>query len=80
MNTLSRGEALSPEQVTALQSGLETRRAAEGGLPSAQYRAMADMISDLGDARRHSLWRTQDWSGERIRALIEMLDYAGAAV
>ena len=80
VNTLSRGEALSPEQVTALQSGLDTRRAAEGGLPSAQYRAMADMISDLGDAQRHSLWRTQDWRGERIRALIEMLDYAGAAV
>ena len=49
LNTLSKGESLSPEQIAALESGLEGYRAAEGRLSSSQYRAMVDMISDLGN-------------------------------
>ena len=48
LNTLSKGEALSPDQIAALESGLKGYRAAEGGLSSSQYRAMVDMISDPG--------------------------------
>ena len=80
VNALSRGEALSPNQVAALESGLEGYRAAGGGLSSSQYRAMADMISDLGDAYRHARWSTAGAPDERLVQLIEMLDYAAAAV
>ena len=80
VNALSRGEALSPGQIAALESGLEGYRAAEGGLPSSQYRAMADMISDLGDPRRRARWNMRGWRGQRLLQLIEMLDYAAVVV
>ncbi|MCY4467227.1 MAG: hypothetical protein OXC08_00785, partial [Thiotrichales bacterium] len=80
VNALSRGEALSPNQVAALESALEGYRAAGGALSSSQYRAMADMISDLGDAYRHARWHTAGAPDERLVQLIEMLDYAAAAV
>ena len=80
LNTLSKGESLSPDQIAALESGLEGYRAAEGGLSSSQYRAMADMISDLGDQYRHARWHMQGWRGQRLLQLIEMLDYAAVVV
>ena len=80
LNTLSKGESLSPDQIAALESGLEGYRAAEGGLSSSQYRAMADMISDLGDQYRRTQWHMQGWRGQRLLQLIEMLDYAAVVV
>ena len=80
LNALSKGEALSPGQVGALESGLEGYRTAEGGLSSAQYRAMVDMISDLGDQHRHARWRMHGWRRRRLLQLIEMLDYATVVV
>ena len=80
LNTLSKGEALSPEQIAALQSGLEGYRAAEGGLSSSQSRAMVDMISDLGDPHRRTLWHMHGWRRQRLLQLIEMLDYAVTVV
>ena len=80
VNALSKGEALSPEQIAALESGLESYRAAGGALTSSQYRAMVDMISDLGDQYRHARWYLEGEPGERLRQLIEMLDHAAAVV
>ena len=80
LNTLSKGEALSPDQIAALESGFEGYRAAEGGLSSSQYRAMVDMISDLGDQHRRARWHVHGWRGQRLLQLIEMLDYAAVAV
>ena len=79
VNTLSRGEALSPEQITALESGLESYRAAGNELTSSQYRAMTDMIADLGDEYRHARWYTLGTTDQRLVQLIEMLDYAAVA-
>ena len=80
LNTLSKGEALSPDQIAALESGLEGYRAAESGLSSSQYRAMVDMISDLGDQYRHARWHMHGSRGQRLLQLIEMLDYATVVV
>ena len=80
LNTLSKGEAPSPDQIAALESGLEGYRAAESGLSSSQYRAMVDMISDLGDQYRHARWHMHGWRGQRLLQLIEMLDYATVVV
>ena len=80
LNTLSKGESLNPDQIAALESGLEGYRAAEGGLSSSQYRAMVDMISDLGDQYRHARWHMHGWRGQRLLQLIEMLDYATVVV
>ena len=76
LNTLSTGEALSLNQIAALESGLEGYRAAEGGLSSSQYRAMMDMISDLGNQDRRARSHMQGWRGQRLLQLIEMLDEA----
>ena len=76
LNTLSKGESLNPEQIAALESGLEGYRAAEGRLSSSQYRAMVDMISDLGNQDRRAPWHMQGWRGQGVLQLIEMLDYA----
>ena len=80
LNTLARGEALSPDQIGALASGLEGYRAVEGGLASSQYRAMADMISDLGDPHRRGWWHMHGWRRQRVLQLVEMLDYAAAVI
>ena len=80
LNTLSKGESLKPEQIAALESGLEGYRAAGGGLSSSQHRAMVDMISDLGDQYRYVRWHLEGERGERLLQLIEMLDYAAVAV
>ena len=80
LNTLSKGEALSPDQIAALESGLEGYRAAEGGLSSSQYRAMVDMISDLSDQYRHARWSMEGERGKRLVQLIEILDYAAMVV
>ena len=79
VNTLSRGEVLSPEQITALESGLESYRAAGNELTSSQYRAMTDMIADLGDEYRHARWYALGMTDQRLVQLIEMLDYAAVA-
>ena len=76
LNALSRGEALSPGQIAALESGLEGYRATEGGLSSSQYRATADMITDLGDRHWRTLWHMHGWRRQRILQLAEMLDWA----
>ena len=80
MNTLQRGEALSPGQIGALESGLEGYRRAGGALSSTQYRAMADMIADLGDRHRHARWHGGREHIGRLLRLIEMLDYAAWTV
>ena len=76
VNALSRGEALSPGQVAALESGLEGYRASGGALSSSQYRAMVEMIADLGDRYRHARWHPRGASDARLLQLIEMLDWA----
>ena len=80
LNTLSKGESLNPEQIAALESGLEGYRAAGGRLSSSQHRAMVDMISDLGEQHRHARWSMEGERGERLVQLIEMLDYAAMVV
>ena len=80
VNALSKGESLSPDQIAALESGLEGYRAAGGTLSSTQHRAMVDMISDLGDQYRHARWSMEGERGERLLQLIEMLDYAAVVV
>ena len=80
LNSLSKGESLNPEQIAALESGIEGYRAAGGRLSSSQHRAMVDMISDLGDQYRHARWSMEGEPGQRLLQLIEMLDYAAVAV
>ena len=80
VNSLQRGEALSPDQISALESGLESYRASGGVIFSSQYRAMLDMISDLGDPYRHARWHPRGPFDGRLRQLIEMLDHAAGAV
>ena len=80
VNSLQRGEALSPDQIISLELGLESYRAAGGELSSSQYRAMVDMISELGDQYRHTRWHVEGESGERLRQLVEMLDHAAGTV
>ena len=80
LNTLSKGESLNPEQIAALESGLEGYRAAGGSLSSSQHRAMVDMISDLSDQYRHARWSMEGERGKRLVQLIEMLDYAAMVV
>ena len=80
VNSLQRGEALSPDQISALESGLESYRASGGVIFSSQYRAMLDMISDLGDPYRHARWHPRGPFDGRLRQLIEMLDHAGGTV
>ena len=80
LNTLQKGEALSSDQLVSLELGLEGYRAAGGELSSSQYRAIVDMISDLGDQHRHARWRVEGERGERLLQLIEMLDYAAMVV
>ena len=75
VNSLSKGEALSPDQIISLDLGLESYRAADGELSSSQYRAMVDMISDLGDQYRHTRWSVQGEGAERLMQLINMLDH-----
>ena len=74
LNTLHRGEALSPGRLGALGSGLEGYRTAGGALSSSQYRAMTDVISDLGDPHRHARWHGEGEHAERLLRLIGMLD------
>ena len=76
LNTLHKGEALSPDQIISLEFGLESYRAAGGELSSSQYRAMTDMISDLGDRHRHARWYTHGAPDENLVRLVEMLDHA----
>ena len=80
LNTLSKGESLSPEQIGALESGLEGYRAADGRLSSSQHQAMVDMISELGDQHRHARWYLEGERGTRLLQLIDMLDYAAVVV
>ena len=80
LNSLHKGEALSPNQISALESGLEGYRAAGGELYSSQYRAMTQMLSDLGDQSRHFRWHMHGAPDTRLVQLIQMLDYAARAV
>ena len=80
VNALSKGESLNPEQIAALESGLEGHRAAGGDLSSSQYRAMTQMISDLGDQYQHARWHMHGTPDTRLLQLIEMLDYAVVVV
>ena len=78
MNTLSKGEALSPGQIATLESGFEGYRARGGVRFSSQYRAMLEMIADLGDQYLHARWHPRNASDGRLLQLIVMLD--GAAM
>ena len=80
LNTLQKGEALSPDQITALESGLEGYQAAGGVLSSNQYRAMTRMLSDLGDQYQHFRWHLHGAPDARVIQILEMLDYAAGAV
>ena len=76
LNALSKGESLSPDWVTAPESGAEGCRAACGSLPSSQYRAIVNMIPDAGGERRPPRWHMRGLRGERLLELVEMLDHA----
>ena len=80
LNALSKGESLSPDWIAALESGVEGCRAACGKLPSAQYRAVMNMISDPGGECRHARWRMHGSRDRRLLQLIEMLDHAVVVV
>ena len=80
LNALSKGESLSPDWVTAPESGAEGYRAACGSLPSSQYRAIVNMISDPGGECSHARWQMHGSRGRRLRQLIEMLDHAVVVV
>ena len=80
LNALSKGESLSPDWVTAPESGAEGYRAACGSLPSSQYRAIVNMISDPGDECSQARWQMHGSRGRRLRQLIEMLDHAVVVV
>ena len=77
VNALHRGEALCPDRIVSLELGLEGNRGAGSELSSSRYRAMVDMIADLGDRYRHSRWSLHGDGGERLLRLIDMLDHAG---
>ena len=49
-------------------------------ISSSQYRAMVDMISDLGDQYRHARWSMHGLRDKRLLQLIEMLDYAAVVI
>ena len=76
VNALQGGEALSPDRIIPLEPGLESYRAAGGEVSSSQYRAMVDMIADLGDRYGHTRWSPHGEGGKRLLQLIEMLDHA----
>ena len=80
LNSLQKGEALSPDQIAALESGLEGYQAAGGVVSSNQYRAMTRMMSDLGDQHQHFRWHMHGAPDSRLIQLIGMLDYAAGAV
>ena len=80
LDALTRGESLSPDWIAALESGVEGCHAACGKLPSSQYRAMVNMISDPGGECRHARWPMHGSRGRRLLQLIEMLDRAVAVV
>ena len=80
LNALSKGESLSPDWIAALESGVEGCRAACGKLPSAQYRAVVNMISDPGGECRHARWQMHGSRDRRLVQLIEMLDHAVVVV
>ena len=80
LNALTRGESLSPEWIAALESDVDDCRAACGKLPSSQYSAVVNMISDPGGERPHARWRMQDSRSGRLLQLIEMLDRTVAVV
>ena len=80
LNSLQKGEALSPDQIAALESGLEGYQAAGGVVSSNQYRAMTRMMSELGDQHRHFRWHMHGAPDSRLIQLIGMLDYAAGAV
>ena len=64
--------------IISLELGLESYRAAGGARSSSRYRAMVDMISDLGDQHRHARWNSQGEVGENLFRLVEILDCAAA--
>ena len=80
LNALSKGESMSLARIATLESGVEGYRAACGKLPSSQYRAMVNMISDSGGVRPHVRWLMCGSRGERLVQLIEMLDHAAVVV
>ena len=80
LNALSKGESLSLARIAAPESGVEGCRAACGELPSSQYRAMVNMISDPGGECRPARWRMHGSRGRRLLQLIEMLDHAVVVV
>ena len=80
LNALTRGESLSPDWIAALESGVEGCHATCGKLPSSQYRAMVNMISDPGGECRHARWPMHGSRGRRLLQLIEMLDHAVVVV
>ena len=80
LNALSKGESLNPEQVAVPGSGLEGDRAVGSERSSSQSRAMVDMLSERGTRHRHTRWNLEGECGERVRQLVDLLDYAAVAV
>ena len=80
LDALSKGESLGLASVAAPESGAEGCRAACAGLPSSQYRAIVNMISDPGGECSHARWQMHGSHGRRLLQLIEMLDRAVAVV
>ena len=80
LNALSKGESLNLARIATLRSGVDGCRVACGKLPSSQYRAMVNMISDPWGERPHARWLMRGSRGERLVQLVEMLDHAVVAV
>ena len=80
LDALSRNESLGLARIAAPESGVEGGRAACGTIPSSQYRAMVNMISDPEGERRHARRPIHGSRGGRLLQLVEMLDHAVVVV
>ena len=80
LNALSSDEFAALARIATLESGVEDGDAACGMLPSSQYRAMVDLVTDArgvcGDRRRP----LRGSRGRRFRQLVKMLDHAATVV
>ena len=80
LDALSRGESLGPARTAAPESGVEGCSAASATIPSSQYSAMVNMISDPGGGCRHARRPMHGSRGRRLLQLVEMLDHAVVVV
>ena len=80
LDALSRGESLGSARIASPESGVEGCRAACATIPSSQYRAMVNLISDPGGECRHARRPMHGYRGRRLLQLVELLDHAVVVV